>query len=521
MKKVLGTLGMVCLVCVGGMWDSYAQNITIKWGNQFKGNRRSAVTSIIGRDETGMYVETIHSGFLSGHKTTDLDDVYLDKIDNNNNLIYSKKLEAKGPDGESLNYEKMLMVDGKVMLFTSHYNKKTNKNCAYASTISSADGTVESNIRQIDEIEADKKKNDGGFDFLQSRDSSEILVYHDEPYEKNEEAKFSLKIYDNDLKELWKKSIAVPYKDKDFTISDYTLSNDDKVYMIAKIQEGHKEKKHGLPNYRYTILSYSEGSETPKEYVVSLGTRFISDIQFELNNENNLICSGFCSKNNSEDVSGVFYMTIDSKTSKVLHSSLKEFDMNTLGQFMSERKARKSKELRNYQLRQLIPREDGGSVLIGEQYWMEVVTTYTKNGTYTTYYYHYNDVLAVGITQKGEIDWVTRIPKRQLSVNDGGYYSSIATCVYKDKVFIVFNDNKKNIDRLDPDKIKTMHNLKKSVAMMVSIDSKGRYEKIPLFNNKEKKTILKPKLNLQISDNELVLYAIKGRQYMFGTVKFD
>jgi hypothetical protein len=524
MKKIFGSLGAIGLIFLVSFQLS-AQNITIKWGNEFKGNRRSLVTAVIGRDETGTYVESTHlriSFFGRSHRTIDLDDVTLDKLDNNNNLVYSKRLVAKSPDGESLNYEGMMMVDGKIMLFTSRYNKRTDKNIAYACTVSGADGTVQGNITQVDEIEATKKKNDGAFSFMQSSDSSEILVYHDEPYEKNEEDRFSLKIYDNSLKMLWNKDVSVPYRDKDFTISGYTLSNDDKVYMLAKIQEGNREKKHGLPNYRYTILSYSEDSKTPKEYVMSLGAKFISDIQFQLNNNNDLVCSGFCSKNNSEDVSGVFYMTIDSRTGKVMHSSIKEFDMETLGQFMSKRKARKQRELKAYELRQLIPREDGGSVLLGEQFYIEVVTTSDGKGhTTTTYYYHYNDILAVGITPAGEIDWVTRVPKKQVSANDGGFYSSFATCVYKDKVFIVYNDHKKNKDRFDPDKMKTMSNPRKAMAMIVSIDSKGRYEKIPLFNNKEKGTILKPKLNLQISDNELVMYGVKGRKYMFGTAKFD
>ncbi|RYD83224.1 MAG: hypothetical protein EOP53_01480 [Sphingobacteriales bacterium] len=490
-----------------------AQNVHVNWGKIEKASRRTQATGIIGRDANGFYV--------LAQKTIGRDEVYLEKYDNKSNRIFQKELTFPAPDGKKVNFEKLIMVDGQMLMFTSFYNRKLDKNYAFVTKVSN-NGESDKSFKQIDEITAEKKRNNGNFDFILSHDSTKILVYHNEPYEKNAQERFSVKVMDKNLNFIWEKDISVPFRDKDFRISDYTVSNDNKVYMLARIQEGNREKKGGRPNYKYIILSYGEKDKTPNEYLVSLGEKFISDINFQLNNQNNLVCAGFYSLKNSSGVGGTFYMTIDSKTKAVTNKSVKDFDEKILGQFMSERKARKNNsELQNYDLRKLITKEDGGSVLVAEQYYV-VEHTYTdKNGTHTTYYYHYNDVILVDIAKSGEINWVSRIPKMQVTANDGGYYSSFAICVYKDKINLVYNDNKKNIEKYDPKKLRSMGKVKKTVTMLVTVDSKGKYTKTPLFTNKKKAAIARPKLYLQTTKDEMVMQAIKGRNFMYGALRFE
>jgi hypothetical protein len=503
---------IVLFLCIAG--SAVAQDVTMKWGDIAKRKSRwTEALYIIGRDAKGYYV-------VSG-KTHGADEVNLERYNNENDLEWTSELVIPTSDGKKVKFEKIIYLDGKLLLFTSYYDKKKDKNLAFVNTIT-ADGKVSKDMKEIDFIASEKKMNSGSFDFILSHDSANVLIYHNEPYEKNAQDRFSLKVLDSDLEITWKKDIKVPYRDKDFNISNYIVSNDGRVYMLAKIQEGKRDKKAGRPNYKYTVLSYGEDDKKPREYIISLGDKFISDITFELNKENNLVCAGFYSKNNSAGIAGTFYLTINSEDEKVISKSVKDFDSKILGQFMSERKARKKKELYNYELRKLIPKADGGSILVGEQFYIRVVTTTDpKTGvTTTTYYYYYNDIILVDINKNGEIGWVTRVPKYQVSTNDGGFYSSFAMNVYKDKICLVYNDNRKNITK--PGKIRPMTKLKKATAVLVVVDAKsGEYTKNPLFDLKEKDAYLKPKLYLQTAPDELVIYAKKRKNFMFGTLKFN
>ena len=99
---------------------------------------------------------------------------------------------------------------------------------------------------------------------------------------------------------------------------------------------------------------------------------------------------------------------------------------------------------------QLILRNDGGALLIAEQYFVQ--EEYDRNQFYDPYYsnyynrnyndidyvYNYNDIIVVNIRPDGEIEWTARIPKRQVTTNDGGYYSSYAMSIVRSKIYFVF-----------------------------------------------------------------------------------
>ena len=81
---------------------------------------------------------------------------------------------------------------------------------------------------------------------------------------------------------------------------------------------------------------------------------------------------------------------------------------------------------------------------MAEQFYIRVVTTTTTsaNGgtTTTTTYYYYNDIIALNFDENGELVWKTVIDKYQMSVNDGGYYSSFFTILQGNDINIIYND---------------------------------------------------------------------------------
>ena len=525
--KIKFTLLLICLLF---SISSFAQNVTAKWGPIQKSPGSRDIEGVIGRDKSGFYVaEVKYSGRIK---------VFIKKFGNDNTEIYTKEINAETANGGKIQIEDIIMIENQMLLFTSYYDKKDDKNYAFVSRLN-AEGNVEGATVQIDEIAARKKKNAGSFHFYRSADSSKILIYHNEPWDKDKDAdkKFFIKVMDKNLNVLWSKKCVVPYKDKDFVISDYTLSNDNKVYMLAKIQEGKREKKDGMPNYRYTILGFTADANNVKpddndeddgsdaeEYVISLSEKFISAISFQLDKANNLICAGFYSENNSSEAAGIFFLKIDSKSKSVLLKNVKPFSKDVLRMFMSDRKINRGNELYGYQLRNLIPKKSGGSYLVAEQYEFYISSYTDSRGiTHSTAHYIYNDIVVVNLVESGEIAWVCRIPKFQQTINDGGYYSSFASLVLEkdEKLCFIYNDNQKNLNEKDFNKIRPMGNLKKTIVNIVIVDNQGNYEKAALLNNKEDKVVIRPKMYLQSSANELILYGRRGKKYRFGNIKVE
>lgn len=284
------------------------------------------------------------------------------------------------------------------------------------------------------------------------------------------------------------------------------------------------------------MVSYDSLGDGGNEYKLQLKNKFISDITIAIAPNNDIVCSGFYGDNNSYAIKGSFFMRIDGESKEKIVENSKEFDVNFITQTMSEKQTKKAKKkakkgdlsMYEYDLRDLVVRSDGGAILIAEQYYVRVVTTRTQNGgTTTTYYYYYNDIIVINISPEGQIDWYATIPKRQLSVNDNGYYSSFVLAVVEDKLYFIFNDSPLNMNwrkgkPLYYTQYGGLFNKKnRAVLALAMVDMEGTVTKKPLLTAKQDNTITRPKGCMQISANEVLLYARRGKTEKLGKLTFS
>ena len=186
---------------------------------------------------------------------------------------------------------------------------------------------------------------------------------------------------------LWKKDITLPYKDELFDIETFKVDNHGNVYLLGLLyKDKRKTKRNGEANYQYKVLSYTDNGSNNKEYSVSLPDRFLTDMQIGVRANKDIVCAGFYSENGKLSIRGTFFLSIDAETKEIKTKSFKEFDINFITQNMTENQAEKAKkreekgkdvELYEYDLDKLIVRSDGGAMLIGEQYFVKVIT-YTQ-----------------------------------------------------------------------------------------------------------------------------------------------
>lgn len=236
-------------------------------------------------------------------------------------------------------------------------------------------------------------------------------------------------------------------------------------------------------------------------------------------------------------VRGAFFMSLDPDSKAILHESYKEFSDDFITQYMTpkeEEKAKKKAEKKDeelqlfeYDLDEIIRREDGGAVLVGEQYFMytRTVCTSTQNGGQTCrtiYHYVYNDIIVVNISPEGDIEWASTVPKRQHTANDGGYFSSYALEVRDENLYFIFNDNGENLFKAAGDKFKQMDlQGKGSIVTMATVDQDGRVTREALFDPEKRELILRPKSCRQLEDGRMFLYATRKKDYRFGMATFQ
>ncbi len=501
---------------------------TIKMGKEYSISRGGEIGSIVGYDETGFYLlKYERKGFFRVEN-------YLEHYDNNLNQLKSEKLELE--DDYSL--VRISQFDGKLYLFSELLDKKSKEKTLFVQQVDNQSLKYKGAKKQLAQISFEGKSrfNSGSFGFSVARDTSKILIYYQLPYEKKENERFGFHVFDNNMNLLWTKEVTLPYEDKLFGVTDYKIDKQGNVHLLSILyKEKARTKRAGKPNYSYKILSYLEEGKTVKEYNVQVKDKFFTDMQLAIADNYDLICAGFYSDVGTFSIKGSYFLTIDNESKQIKTKSFKEFGLDFITQDMTERKQKKTKkraakgkdvELYEYDLHDIIIKDNGGAVLVGEQFYIRESTIRTTgaNGqvsTRTNYYYNYHDIIAISISPAGEIEWAHKIPKRQTTTNDGGYYSSYALAVVGDKLQFVFNDNARNIyDKTIKEGKVYSFSYKNLAVALNTVDANGKQDRTSLLNTPKKDEIVRPKVSLQVSKNEMILFAKRKKKYQFIKITF-
>ena len=466
-------------------------------------------------------------------------------------LKKSRELDLKYK-GKQRDFEDVIYLGGQLYLMTSFNNSAKKRNYLFKQKISTRSLVASKKMDMIAETAARKKEVEGSFSFQMSKDSTKLLVYNDLPYEKKLPERFGFHVFDQNFEPVWEKNIRLPYPDNQFTVEEYRVDEQGNVYLLGVLYEDEaKLRRRGSPTYKYVILAYSENGETAEEYRIDLPDKFITDLTFRVANDGMLTCSGFYSEKGTYSIKGTYFFRLDPETKEFHNRNYKAFDFDFLTEFMSDKNKAKARnaernndrrrtaELYDYSLDKLILRSDGGAVLVAEQFYVERETYndyassyypyygyynpfyYSRNNYQTNYYYNYNDIIVVNIRPTGEMEWAARIPKRQETRNDGGYYLSYAMAIVRDKLFFLFNDNTRNYSTKRKENRFYNYNGRESVIVLAEIDKSGEVQAFPMASNREAGVITRPKMCKQIGRREMAVFGEQGRGYRFGSLKFE
>lgn len=389
-------------------------------------------------------------------------------------------------------------------------------------------------------IPADKSINTGSFEVRVSPDHSKVLVHTFYPREKDVVRKTRMEMFDGNMNPLWAQDMDMPYTSDEFRVLSQRVDDDGSMVMLgirfAKKEEKRELKRASQATYEYHLLVFDGRSSLPEDYPIVVEDKFLQDMTIRMGTEGDVLCAGlYGNQGDTRYVSGAFFLRLDHATKKLVHQSYKAFPADFVTSYMTERQAakaekkaeRKNQELERYEydVRDLVRRDDGGIVLLAEQYYMYTTesTVSTGNGgttTRTVYHYLFNDIIAVNIDPNGEIEWAVKVPKRQHTVNTY-LWSSFALAVKDDHIYLVFNDSGDNLFLKPGDKVKQFGLTEKNIlVVLVTIDKYGEVTREALFSPERRDVILRPMDCVQLDNGSMFIYASRKNDYRFGQVLF-
>ncbi len=522
---------------------------SLEWGNQYSEPNNTTATKIIGLRPDGFYM--LRQKVLNNPESRPR--AWVEFYDRDMNLKKAVEQDLKYK-GKQRDFEDVVFIGGQLYLLTSFNNSGQKKNYLFKQRISMKSLITAKKLEMICETDARNKEAEGSFGSHISKDSTKLLIYNDLPYKKNEQEQFGFRVFNQQFELIWEKDVVLPYTDNRFTVEEYQVDELGNVHLMGVLYEDNaKRRRRGSPTYQYIIISYLDNGERVEEFRVGLDNKFITDLTFRPTKSGKLICAGFYSERGTYSVKGAYYFKVDPTTRAVSHKNYQPFEFEFLTEFMSDRSKEKAKdaekrrdvrktaELYNFSLDELILRSDGGAVLVAEQFYIE--EQYNRNDRYgigyypysygslynnrygnnnqADYYYNYNDIIVVNIRPTGEVEWASRISKKQETRNDGGYYSSYAMSIVRDKIYFLYNENSRNFAGGGKNNRIYNFNGSNSVIAVAQVNKNGEVKTYPLASNKDAGVITRPKICKQIGKKKMAVFGEKGKGYKFANLIFD
>lgn len=509
------------------------KKINIKWGKPFKDTRSAELKSVLGTDQMGTYLLKRNFSNLTGISS----DYKLERLNRELKIEKSSDLpEFNSFSGQKI--ESVVWFQKQLWLMESNKDAKTKEHRLLAKKVDLK--SLESKGKGV-EISKHPVKNRnmfGNFNFNISRDSTKLLAFYHYAYRSEQGEQFSFDVLNEQLEKVWSKSINLETKDRLYDIEDYLVSPNGDVVVIGIYYEGSRRssKLLGEPNYNYEVRWFDAVSQEETIIPINSDDFFITDLKFGFTNEGDLTGAGFYSEEGTYSMKGSAFINIKKRNKSNPLIELSTFDIDFITEGLSDRKAEKIKtkvekgkniELRKFNLDRIILRNDGGVVLIAEQFFLDssnrrFLDSFGDWRTETIYHYNYNDIIVINIDPDGSIRWNATIPKRQYSSEDEGAFSSYSMLVAKGNLYFIFNDHPRNLytDNTNKRRLDNFDAGRETVTVLAIVNKKGKMKKHRLFSVAESDIYLRPVLGKQVKKNELLIYGTKGRIHKYGKIIF-
>ncbi len=522
MKKIIGiAIGIIITI------SCFAQTATVTWG-EFSKNE-TVFGDLIYCDNGDMikYSYEEKRAIIGGKPTIT---PYLTKYDKRFKEIKSKEYKASE---KGIKFTGLIKLKNFIYFRTNSYDKETKSTTHFAQPINI--NTLEPDGAEINfgSFQANNKNDESTVNFVLSADSSKVLVFASMPYQKSENEKYYMAVYDNNLKKLWSKSVELPYLDKYVEMFSYFVTNQGEVGVLLKHFDQDVKKESirvdgvKIASYKEKLLIYKGSDEKPQELVLDIGNKFVHAVNLSTNSKDNLTLFGLYKDKENGHITGYFVSTIDVASQKVTLAKQGGFSDELIELLDMDDQGSKSKKdpglSNNFKFREVVQRDNGSKDYLVEFYRYKWTTDNT-NGHFTSHInYEYGDIVDINIALDGKTIF-TRIPKIQRA-QDIDLACGFTSLPFGNKLYLFYNDNNDNISKdlsKRPDKL---YNFVRSSYVMAEINAKGELNRQEVYSNRDVDGTTCPPYCKRIGKNKINLYTqrmaglFSAKKDMFGCLE--
>jgi hypothetical protein len=339
-------------------------------------------------------------------------------------------------------------------------------------------------------------------------DKSKVMIYR-MGSRKNKKIVLNTILFDDYLNVIARGEPFIDAND-DITIDQSLLANDGTLYLGAS-PEGSYKKFNGDA----WIFSLSPNGAQFNVASLPLGGSYMGRMYLRINNATNEIyAASFYATGKSDNVEGIVYGVLP--PAGTTFTSFKKIPFDEELRNASDGRNKK-RAFDDFEVKNLIVKNDGGFILAGESYYIATRTYGYNSGLgYYNYYntggynnttvreYHYGDVMILDYDKDGNRKWENFIRKDQNSQDDGGMFSSFALLNSGAALVFLYNDYSTN----------------KSLLSLAAIDIDGGLQMKRMNPGRVANADWLPRIAKQTDARELLVPVLRKDNISFVRVAF-
>ncbi|HMQ06860.1 MAG TPA: hypothetical protein PKC30_06130 [Saprospiraceae bacterium] len=249
---------------------------------------------------------------------------------------------------------------------------------------------------------------------------------------------------------LWRSKYDLVDVDMDNQFRKIVLSNEGVVFLLFE-----KENVRGARDRHFANLIGLYQQTVVLQSNIDLTTRVTNDMDMAFNNmTGHIIIVGLSSNKSANEATEYFFVN---KTIGAFNEFEKPTEISIGAEFITEiygKLKKKKQALEDYEIRDIVPRQDGGFILI-----TEMNREFSRRSAFTNapiirptimdgmrgWTDHYNEDIAVFAVRGNQTEhWRKVLYKKQFSQDDQGIYSSFFVFKTPSRLKIIYNDEIKN-----------------------------------------------------------------------------
>lgn len=526
---MLGILRCCLLFFIlGAAQQVWSQAYSVKWGELER--KRGSLIYLLPNSTDDFYALRWSGGRTLGSY----------QLSHHENLKLKETVRIKPIADRSIStFEGARIIGELPVVFLS--DKKAEKNHYYMQRYT-ANLEKDGEAIHLAEFDLERKRGKGSFDVKISKNGKFFGVVWSVPGKKDKKHLYGFRIYDNALNLIQEGEYLLPFEPNLSTIHEHYISDQGDYFLC--VTEFSNPEKGGLfkkpSDYKSLHIFHITEDEGLQDFELELNGKRVVALALTSDSSDVFTITGVYGEKDANGVSGIFYRKADLSTGKTLQEGFQKFDEDFITENWSEQAVRRFQRkkdagkgepyLYSYQMRNAVFLDNGSIVGTMEQYYVQMRANpdMRVGQTSSAYYYYYNDIIVYRVNPEGGFDWVKKIRKYQVSVNDGGPYSSYESFLSGDKLHFVFNDDTRNYDStgvfIDTNELYTANfGRKRNVVGIAAIDlNDGAIQRSILFNRADTKALAVPKLfSVSYKTGEMLVYSIAWRKEKMGVLRFD